>query len=211
MKVWHERESGLELLRIICMFGIISMHSFGSFLDTCSGTNMLYGCVINSIFNMGVSIFALIAGYFGNNGAKDKIMKMWLMVMQYSLLIFVIDIIYNSINFNNIIFVKNIVYCFFPVFSGRYWFLSCYIVLMLLAKPINLFINSMKKDEFKRFLLISLFIFSFMPTILLGVSITKDKGKGLVNFLLMFFIGRFISKYYSDKKIPKYVFGGVDV
>lgn len=203
-----ERESGLELLRIFCMFGIISMHTFGSFLDTCTGSNMVYGCVINSVFNMGVSIFALITGFFGNCGSQKKIMKMWLIVMQYSFLRLGVNIICKDIDINNISDIKNIICCFFPVFTGKYWFLSCYMVLMILAKPINLFINTMEKKQFKKFLLSSLFIFSFMPTLLLGLSITKDRGKGLVNFLLVFFIGRFINKYYSNLKIPRYILGG---
>ncbi len=210
----NERESGLELLRIICMFGIISMHTFGGFLDTCTGSNMIYGCVINSVFNMGVSIFALIAGYFGNNGSTDKIIKMWLIVIQYSLLSMVINIIGYYIIGKDVtlkIILKIIVNGFFPVFTRKYWFFSCYMVLMLLAKPINLFVNVMERKQFKKFLLLSLFIFSFMPTILLGYSITNDKGKGLVNFLLMFFVGRYLKKYYSNQKLRKYllcVWGG---
>lgn len=59
------RNSNFELLRIICIFGIISMHSFGAFLHTAIGASRFYGTLINSVFNMGVSCFMLISGYFG--------------------------------------------------------------------------------------------------------------------------------------------------
>lgn len=202
----NKRESGLELLRIFCMFGIISMHIFGDFIEICAGTNMLYGCVINSVFNMGVSIFALIAGYFGNSGSLDKIIKQWLAVIQYSLLIMVISILCHGIDLGNVNDIKKIISGLFPVFTRKYWFFSCYMVLMLLADPINLFINVMEEKQFRNFLFISLFIFSFMPTILMGLSITMDKGKGLVNFFLMFFAGRYIGKYHSN--IHKQNWGG---
>ncbi len=183
------------------------MHTFGEFLNTCTGSNMIYGCVINSVFNMGVSIFALIAGYFGNNGSTDKMIKMWLTVIQYSLLSMAISIIGNYI-LGKDISLKIIINGFFPVFTRKYWFLSCYMVLMLLARPINLFVSFMERKQFKNFLLLSLFIFSFMPTMLLGYSITNDKGKGLVNFLLMFFIGRYLKRYYADLIMRKYLLGG---
>ena len=34
------RKSGIELLRILCMFGIVYMHTFGSMLETVRGGNM---------------------------------------------------------------------------------------------------------------------------------------------------------------------------
>ena len=202
----NKRESGLELLRI---FGIISMHIFGDFIEICTGINMLYGCVINSVFNMGVSVFALIAGYFGNSGASNKIIRQWLTVIQYSLLIMVISILCHGIDLGNINDIQKVVSGLFPVFTRKYWFFSCYMVLMLLAGPINLFINAMEEKQYRNFLFMSLFIFSFMPTILMGTSITMDKGKGLVNFLLMFFVGRYIGKYSPDIRKRRWSRGGV--
>lgn len=74
-------------------------------------------------------------------------------------------------------------------------------VLSLLAGPVNQFVDSMSREQFQKFLGISIFIFSVMPTILLGHSITGDGGKGIVHFLLMYFIGRYIRRYYSSFQI----------
>ena len=59
------RKSGIELLRILCMFGIVYMHTFGSMLETVHGGNMALAVFENALFNCGVSCFVLISGYFG--------------------------------------------------------------------------------------------------------------------------------------------------
>ena len=61
------RKSGIELLRILCMFGIVYMHTFGSMLETVHGGNMALAVFENALFNCGVSCFVLISGYFGIN------------------------------------------------------------------------------------------------------------------------------------------------
>lgn len=196
--VMIKRDSGLELLRIICMFGIVSMHTFGIFYNSCTGNRMLYGCIINSVFNMGVSVFALITGYFGNKGDIDKIIRIWAEVLLYSFAGMGVSLIFGA-RFSFLLLIKGI----FPVFSKKYWYISCYMVLSLLAVPINRFVDSMKKEQFKSFILMYLFIFSVMPTLLLGFSITSDSGKGPINFLLMYFIGRYICKYYDVAQIKQ--------
>lgn len=59
------RLSNFELLRLICIFGIISMHTLGYVNNEVCGMNLFIGVLINTVFNMGVTIFMLISGYFG--------------------------------------------------------------------------------------------------------------------------------------------------
>lgn len=79
-----ERNSGVELLRIICMFGIIFMHTFGIFYDKVSGIYLAAGIAINSLFNMGVSIFMLISGYYGIRFSFKKLIRLESMILFYA-------------------------------------------------------------------------------------------------------------------------------
>lgn len=59
------RNSSIELLRLLAIFGIVVMHINGPLLDSAFGLNSIWVQLENSIFNCGVSVFVLISGYFG--------------------------------------------------------------------------------------------------------------------------------------------------
>lgn len=79
-----QRDSGVEFLRIICMFGIIFMHTFGIFYNKASGICLMAGIAINSLFNMGVSIFMLISGYIGIWFSLKKLVRLESTILFYS-------------------------------------------------------------------------------------------------------------------------------
>lgn len=80
-----ERHNGIELLRIISIIGIICMHTFGAIYTVAEGHALIFGVFINSLFNIGVTCFALISGYFGIRRDFKKIINLELMVLFYSI------------------------------------------------------------------------------------------------------------------------------
>lgn len=86
----QSRESGIELLRIFAMFGIVYMHTFGPFLSSEAKSLQIHAVIINSMFNAGVSCFILISGYFGVSFSVRKVFRLECEVIFYSLLSFVI-------------------------------------------------------------------------------------------------------------------------
>ena len=61
----RERNSSIEILRILAMLGIVIMHTNGTVMEHSVGWNQIWTQIENGIFNAGVSIFVLISGYFG--------------------------------------------------------------------------------------------------------------------------------------------------
>lgn len=59
-----ERNSTLELLRIFCILGILCMHLCGTFSESGNIVTLIQLNAVNSLFNICVSIFILISGYF---------------------------------------------------------------------------------------------------------------------------------------------------
>lgn len=51
-----------------------------------------------------------------------------------------------------------------------------------------------KKENFERLLVTMLLLFSVIPTIT-TYDIMQDSGKGLVDFVMIYLIGRYLSKY----------------
>lgn len=204
-----QRQSNYELLRLICIYGIITMHSFGEFIKTATGVNMVYGNIINTVFNMGVSLFMLISGYFGVKTDWEKVIRFEIIAIVYSLLGYFV----NACAFGVWSLSEFIKSCF-PVFSQRKWFLSSYIIILVFADFINLIPEKLSKRQYERFLFFMLLIFSIIPTLIFFHPTVANSGKGLMNLLLMYFIGRYIRRYERENinyKVIAIIFAAVTV
>lgn len=183
------RESGIEGLRLICIFGIIMMHTFGPYRSTVSGSNLFFGVLINSIFNMGVSLFALISGYFGIRGSYKKVINLWLWCLLYSVLSVVVYFM-GSQQIDH----KDIIRSLLPISSGKYWYITTYIIIMIFARYLNMAPQKLQKKDFGHLIFLMFFLFSIIPTF--GYfHVMNDNGKGLMNVILMYYIGRYIRLY----------------
>ena len=201
----QERNSNFELLRIICMFGIISMHTFGVFHDTAVGGNLVFGVFNSSLFNIGVSSFMLISGYFGVKTSVKKIIHLECMILFYSVLT---EIINQAITggFN----IKGIIVSFLPVFGCKYWYMSAYVLILVFANYINRIPKIMSRRQFEKLLLLMIIVFNVIPTII-QKDIMGNKGKNVLNLLVVYLIGRYIYIYIDKdkRKIPYLRIGAI--
>lgn len=193
------RESKFELLRIVSMFGIVLLHAYGQFYGNARGVNLFSGVLINSVFNVGVSLFAIISGYFGIKLSGRKLFNLWSQVLIYS----VMSVILKGLLLQTLS-IKEFIRACFPVSSGAYWYVTAYVLLLLFSKYINLVIENMGKQELERLLLLLFTVFSVVPTII-QIHVMQHGGKGLSNVLLMYMIGRYIRLYakqsYQKRKL----------
>lgn len=184
-----QRLSNLELLRLISIYGIILMHECGSFFSSATGVDRILILIINSFFNMGVSIFMLISGFFRINFSKKKFISLIITVYFYSVLSGSFKIyITNQINR------RTLFEMIFPIFVNKYWYITVYIILFLLSKWINKAIDYLEKKDF-RIVILVLFVFFVLSPTLLQYQILNDCGKGLINMFLMYLVGAYIQKY----------------
>lgn len=190
------RKSGLDLLKIIGLILIIMMHICGTAYNDANLpiTNSLFFAILNAIGNTAVSCFMLITGYFGLRIKKDRIIRLWI-------LIFLSSVLSGIINFY--IFDRNIIKLirsFFPILMCKSWYFTCYFVILSLSGFIQKLIDILNQKSFITLIIILLFWFSVFPTFLY-YNITNDCGKGICNLLLIYLIGRYISKYIDIDKI----------
>lgn len=192
------RKSNYELLRILCILGILCMHIYGYIYNEAAGINRAAGVIINSICNANVSIFFLISGYFGIKSEGKKLLILEYTVLFYSLLdLLCIFFEAGYVNYHGVI--KSI----FPILNGKYWFITCYLVIACFAKYIDYIIDKMSKNNLKKIIFLSLLFFSIAPTIFVN-EITGDAGKGVLNMGLIYVIGRYFAYYGIPKKISKW-------
>lgn len=197
------RNSNHELLRLIAMYMIVRIHANMYLYDFYTGSlsTVLNGAV-NGICNTGVTCFILISGYYGIKFDFKKLVKLECMMISYSLLETGILYFMFPQQMTGAALLEQAAKSVLPFISRKYWFYSCYICLFLFSGYIDKLIEKLSQAELKRLLLISLLIFSIMPTVFY-FEIVPDNGKGLVQMLMMYMIGRYIRLYGSRKISPK--------
>ncbi|MBO7581889.1 MAG: acyltransferase family protein [Bacteroidaceae bacterium] len=92
--------------------------------------------------------------------------------------------------------------CFFPVFSKQYWFVTAYIALYCIAPFINEAIEKINVLYYKRGLLVGFLLFYMWSTfcfLLNAPQLVEDSGYGIVNFVYLYLLGRYIRLYYEDR------------
>lgn len=195
-----ERMSNIELLRILSMFMVVSLHYLGKghFLGTLPGDlHGRYFPWILETFSIGaVNIYVLIAGYFmvDSNFKLTKAVKLWLQILFYAVLVPVVLIFAGFISIKDLT-TYDILQYIFPVYMEQYWFGTQYLFLFLLSPVLNKGVKSMDQKTFKKVFITLLFIVSVIPSIM-PVILTYDKfGYNLLWFLVLYLTAAYIKLY----------------
>ena len=197
------RSSNLELLRIVSIILIITMHVVGYAASQCtlSAENTIFRHFVGAIGNLGVSCFVLLSGYFG-------VKFSWKKFVHISLLTTVYACICNFCN-DQYAFTGNVIMA--VVWVPRYynWYITCYLAIMLLSGYINDFCARLDKGSFSRLLMLLFVLLSVLPMLVSANDVLLNKsGQCFTYFTFVYLIGRYI-KLYKDVKIPRWLTGGV--
>lgn len=193
------RNSNIEFLRIICIIMIIVMHVYGQYHTVDDSIVYHSSIFFNAICNTGVSIFVLISGYYGININLGK----WLSLYNVTTFYGIIFLITCIIRPHYVVDATLVAKCIFPVFCNKYWFITSYLLLMALSKYIERMLNTLNRKEYKILIVLLAIFMIFSPTFL-GVEIFNDSGKGFMNMLTMYVIGRYIAKFGFPRFISNY-------
>lgn len=184
-----ERDSGLELLRILAIVLIFWMHGASSYSN--NNLSAWLCIVIESVGNIGVALFILITGYFGIRFKPKKLVQLEFMILFYCWSGLALRFVWGEAQ----------LYCgsqllsyLFPIIGRFSWYFTCYFALALLSPFINEYVEKADQKTFQRLLLTMLVVFSGITTFFF-FDITQDGGKGIVNMTLLYLIGRYIRMY----------------
>lgn len=190
-----KRNSNIELLRILAMFFIV-WHHCGYINSEALGNSLTYNTSIIKISyflgKIGVNIFFLITGYFLCKGKfnKKKLLSIIATTEIYGLIVVIISILSDKINLgNSYIF-------YFPIVSSMFWFATDYIIIYLLSPYLNILIENLTKEKFKKFLITVLIIWCIIPNIfgIIGGTIGQifeftQLGWGII----LYFVGAYFN------------------
>lgn len=195
-----ERNSSLELLRIIAIILIFWMHGASSYRN--NQLSAWLCIVIETIGNIGVSLFVLISGYFGIRFKPIKMIQLDMMILFYCWIGLLFRFIWGEAELFES---SQILSYIFPIIGRYSWYFTCYFALVFLSPFLNDIVEKLDRKTFKNMLIMMLVIFSGITTFCF-FDITQDGGKGIVNMVLLYLVGRYIHKYkdvvaYSRKKL----------
>lgn len=193
------RNSSIELLRIVSILMIISMHVLGvNFMDSTTIIDKEFVIFINSFCNAGVTIFVLISGFYGIRFKKDKLFYMANQTWFYSILLFGIGyLVFSSFSTDSLL------RSLFPIVTNKYWFISSYIVLYVVSPYFNSVLDGLSKKNYVTLLFFLITVFIIAPTFL-KFELTHDGGKGPVNMILAYMTGYYFKRFDFPTLIQKY-------
>ena len=193
-----QRNSSFELLRILCMLFVIGGHLIGKGMQipydkmlAFGGQDYVFARLLYSFCVVAVDTFILISGYFGIKSNWNKIVKIWFSVLFYSWLVAVYKIVVEKELVSSLPYIL-------PITSNEFWFLSCYFVLCAVAPLLNKLAEKLSRKDFVNILLLCFVIiygWASFNYILNFRQFIPDFGGGIINFSILYLIGRYIRLY----------------
>ena len=213
-KAEDKRIIGLDLLRVLSMMGIIGLHVInnGGLIKNADIHSFSYYVVLAILVLAftSVNIFGILSGYLNvtkKQNKHERIIELLLIVLFYCLIIPSIFFGFNLFDVRNTSSIKEIIYDYFPILAGNYWYITCYVFLFFMIPYINSFVNSLAKKTYKKLLITLFVLLSILPNILLTDLFRIQGGYSPFWLIYCYMIGGYLRIYDIDlpnDKILKY-------
>lgn len=206
MKSISKKQINLELLRILSMLMIVTLHflGHGNVLLTVQPNTLSYyfAWTIEGICYISVNCYILISGYFlvDSHFKLKKFLNLIIQVFFYSILIYILLCLLGAIRFSPLSLLK----AFTPTLSGEYWFVTVYVGMYILCPFINILIHNMNQKQHMYCIILSVALFSIHPSLLFySQGLNFGGGTGIVWFLVLYLIAAYIKKYHKPNFRPR--------
>lgn len=207
-KPCSNRDSNLELFRIISMLVIVSHH----YVVNSGLIDVIYNSKqpteINALFLLlfgwggktAINCFVLITGYFmcKSNITIRKFFKLLYEVMFYKIVIYFIFIISGYINFE----IKGFIKAFLPFTGIGDNFTGCFLIFFLFIPFLNILTEMMTEKQHVLLVGLCFFIYTILPSIKFSVSFNY-----VTWFIVIYFIASYIRCYQSELFSSKKLWG----
>ena len=206
-----KRDANLDLLRIVSMLLIIFLHSIDHSgvleqSEVSSSAMYFYVRFTYALCQVCVNCYVMLSGYYlvHSKFRLQKLVALWMETAFYS---FVLKLLF-MVTGQEPISVVSLVSCFFPIITGRYWFITIYVGMYLLSPFLNKLIHAMNRKE-HTILNICLFIlFSLWSSLHPSIAgMNSGGGWGLAWFVVLYLAAAWFRLYYTPKHKPVILLG----
>lgn len=151
------RSSGIELLKIIAIFLVVTSHVvqtlgdskeiFGlSLTDATTNVQQLILSCLRYSGALGNSIFFACSAWFLCDQKRfnaKKLLHLWLQVWTCSVLVLAMILLFGDVRVGGL----NILKSFLPIIFDNNWYISCYMVFLLIAPLLNIVLEHTSKRQ----------------------------------------------------------------
>lgn len=192
------RNSNIELLRIISMLFIIMHHCLINGYGLQNGLlgnsrvasdDLLFMSVINAFIIIGVNVFFLISGYYGISFSINKIVKLLVELYIYNTVFYFLAFAFHIEEFN----FTTIKCLILPIY--KYWFIYVYILLTILSPLINIGLSSLSRYITLSYLTFFTILFCIIGFCLNSKLLGLNSGYSIIFAVYLYFCGYSMKKY----------------
>lgn len=197
-----ERQSNIELLRIVSMFFIVLEHILINGTDFYShaiGNQLLVANSIIGFTYIGVNCFILITGYFGAEFSWRRLISLYLICGFYELVGSVIAYAHGDVAWSTTAWS----YIIFPLSHSNMWFIRCYVILLLLLPILNAGLKQLNQQQYI-YALIALTVLNLYFGWFHKQADFNATGYTASQMVYLYVIGRYLGRYTDWDKIRKY-------
>lgn len=194
-----ERQSNMELLRLVAMMMILVMHmDYGAFgLPTAESVEQAPMTTFGRIFVehlclVAVNVYVLISGWFGIRPKMKGFVRLMLQVATYSIIITGAFLLLGKTTFK-IGYVTDML-----IIGKQYWFVVSYLLLYLVSPILNTFVEHSSKREFQWMLLV-FFGFQFVYSWIFGLEEFAG-GYSALSFMGLYLLARYVKIYEYENE-----------
>ena len=197
-----KRDANIELLRIVAMLMIITLH-FNSrsnallVLGEPASSVQIFATILEAVAITGVNVYVLISGYYLSS-SKVKLSKVLLLILQvyfYTLLISGAMMLVGAYSVKPEDKLDRALRYLFPISSEHYWFVTAYVIMYVLAPVMNAAVNTLKRKQLKTVIIGLLTWFCFIKSIVPVKFGTDRMGYDFGWFICLYLIAAYIRKY----------------
>lgn len=205
-KTTRNRDSNMELLRIMAIFLILFVHANFKSLGVVT-SNHINGDFLDSFFRIlfqffgviGVNVFILLSGWYGISIKAIKTYSILFQCVFYASLFYFLNIYIFDLPFS----FKSFKECF--LLTSDYWFVKSYLLLYLLSPVLNEFAKNVRRPIFKS-VLIGLYAYQFIFAWLFYESTDYfNCGYSPLSFINLYLLARFLRLHvrisYNNKTL----------
>jgi surface polysaccharide O-acyltransferase-like enzyme len=196
------RNMNIELLRIILMIMIVTLHylSHGGILDSTppGSRNYFFVWSLEALSYIGVDGFVLISGYYLVS-SEFKMRKLLALIVQIVFTSAVIYFIFVALRLAPL--TRGDTFgAFFPILTGKYWFVTSYMGLYCLSPFLNIVINTVTKRQLQALVLLLGAMFCswrmFFPQL---TTMNTDGGYNVVWLVCLYVFAAYLRLYWNYK------------
>lgn len=206
-----KRDANLDLLRIFSMLLIIFLHSIDHSgvleqAEVSSRGMYFYVRFTYALCQVCVNCYVLLSGYYLVNSKfrLQKLAALWMETVFYAFFLKLLFMVTGQEAFS----APSLISCFFPIITGRYWFITIYVGMYLVSPFLNKLIHAMNRKEHTRLNLCLFLLFSLWSSLHPSIAgMNSGGGWGLAWFVVLYLAAAWFRLYYTPRHKPLVLLG----